>query len=175
MKVAKREDGFTLMELLIVVAVIGVLASIGVAQVMRARVSANETAAVSTMRAINGAQMSYASGAGLGGFATGLAVLGTPCGGSTRGFISPDLDPSQPGVTAYGASGVAKSGYGIDLVGNGTPGPPDCNGTPTEADYVATAIPLTTGITGVRGFNTAGSGTVYFDPSGLPTGTTPIQ
>jgi len=171
----KHEAGFTLIELLIVVAIIGIIASIGIASVMRARVTANETAALSTMRAINGAQTSYAAGAGQGGFATTLTILATPCLGSTIGFISPDLDPSRPGVTASGMTGVVKSGYIIDLAGNGIMGVPDCNGTLTDADYVATAVPLTIGVTGVRGFNTSGSGTVYFDASGLPTGNMPLQ
>jgi type IV pilus assembly protein PilA len=171
----KSEAGFTLIELLIVIAIIGIIASIGIASVMRARVTANETAALSTMRAINGAQTSYSAGAGLGGFATTLTTLGAACPGSTLGFISPDLDPSKPGVTVAGATGVVKSGYTIDLAGNGAPSLPDCNGTPTDADYLATAVPLTIGVTGVRGFNTSAAATIYFDPSGLPTGITPLH
>jgi type IV pilus assembly protein PilA len=166
--------GFTLIELLMVVAIISIVASIGVAQVIRARVSANESAAIGSMRALNGGQMSYASGGGFGGFATSLTVLATPCVGSTVGFISPDLDPTLPGVTVVG-TGLIKSGYAVDLVGNGTPGSPDCNGTPTNTDYTATAVPLTPGSSGQRGFNTNGAGTIFFDASGLPTGTTPIQ
>ena len=115
----KRTDaGFTLIELLIVVAIISIVASIGVAQVIRARVSANESAAIGSMRALNGGQMSYASGGGFGGFATSLSILATPCLGSAVGFISPDLDPTLPGVTAIG-TGLIKSGYVVDLVGNG--------------------------------------------------------
>ena len=174
MRRLSRDSGFTLIELLIVVAIISIVASIGVAQVIRARVSANETAAVGSMRSLVGGQMTYASGGGQGGFATSLAILATPCAGSLVGFISPDLDPAQPGVTAVG-SGVIKSGYVIDLVGNGAPGTPDCNGTPTNTDYSATAIPLTPGSSGQRGFNTTGSGTIFFDSAGLATGTTPIQ
>jgi type IV pilus assembly protein PilA len=171
-KKLRTEAGFTLIELLIVVAIIGIVASIGVAQVIRARAAANESAAIGSMRALNGGQMSYASG-GSGGFATSLAILSTPCVGSAVGFISPDLDPAIG--TPSGPTGVIKSGYVVDLVGNGTPGTPDCNGTPTNTDYVATAIPLTPGTSGQRGFNTNGAGTIFFDTGGLATGTIPIQ
>jgi prepilin-type N-terminal cleavage/methylation domain-containing protein len=171
----KDEAGFTLIELLVVVAIIGILAAIGVAQATRARVTANETAAVGSMRAINGGQMSYASAAGQGGFATSLTILATPCMGSPRGFISPDLDPTAPGVTASGATGVMKSGYTIDVTGNAAAGPNDCNGTPTDTDYVASAVPLTPGVSGVRGFNTSGGGTIFFDSAGTANGTAPIQ
>jgi prepilin-type N-terminal cleavage/methylation domain-containing protein len=171
----KDEAGFTLIELLVVVAIIGVLAAIGVTQATRARVTANETSAVGSMRAINGGQMSYAASAGNGGFAADLATLATPCTGSARGFISPDLDPTSPGVTTSGASGVMKSGYTIDLAATGASPGNDCNGTPTGTDYAATAVPVSPGISGIRGFNTSGAGTIFFDTGGLPTGTTPIQ
>jgi prepilin-type N-terminal cleavage/methylation domain-containing protein len=173
-KKLRTDIGFTLIELLIVVAIISVLASIGVAQVIRARASANESAAIGSMRALNGGQMSYASGAGAGGFATSLSILATPCLGVGVGFISPDLDPSLPGASVVG-TGLIKSGYVVDLVGNGALGIPDCNGAPTNTDYVATAVPLTPGMSGQRGFNTSGAGTIFFDATGLATGTTPIQ
>jgi len=169
-----KDSGFTLIELLVVVAIIGVIAAIGVSQVMRARLSANETSAIASLRAINGGQMSYASAGGQGGFATSLAILATPCAGGVTGFISPDLDPAAPGVTAVG-TGVIKSGYTVDMIGNGTAGSPDCNGAITNTDYATTAVPLTLGTSGQRGFNSAGAGTIFFDATGLPTGTTPIQ
>ena len=58
---------------------------------------------------------------------------------------------------------------------NGTAGPNDCNGTASNTDYTATAVPQTVGTTGQRGFNTTGAGTIFVDPAGTATGTTPLQ
>jgi type IV pilus assembly protein PilA len=169
------DKGFTLIELLIVVAIIGIIAAIGVSQVLRARLSANETGAIGSMRAINSAQTTYMTSAGAGGFATSLTILGASCPGSAVGFISPDLNPASPGVTLGAGTGVFKSGYDVDLVGNGMVAATDCNGQPTNSDYLATATPITIGATGVRGFNTSGDSTIYFDAAGGAAGTTPLQ
>jgi type IV pilus assembly protein PilA len=171
----QQQDGFTLVEMLIVVAVIGIIASIGVAQVLRARLVANETSAIGSMRSVNSAQLAYAASAGQGGFATGLAILGTPCGAATTAFIAAELNPAAPSATPAGASGLLKSGYVVDMTGNGIAGPPDCNGAPTNGDYIATAVPRNPGASGERGFNTNAAGTIFFDPAGTATGTTPIQ
>ncbi len=65
-----------------------------------------------------------------------------------------------------------------------SPGPGTANGTPTETGYYATALPVAVGNSGQRGFATAGSGTIYFDGTGVaPTeaqmaaggGGTPLQ
>ena len=72
----RNERGFTLIELLIVVAVIAILSAIAVPSFLRARQAANESSAISSVRAINSAQISYrfSDGGGIN-YADSLATL----------------------------------------------------------------------------------------------------
>ena len=153
------ERGFTLVELLIVVAVVGVVCAIAVPSMLRARISANEGNAIASMRAINSAEASYASTAGSGFYATALGTLGVTCPGSSQPFIGADLrlDPS------------VKNGYRLALQASATadPGPGDCNGTPTRSAYYSTAVPLSPGVSGHRALSTNAAGAIFFDVSGV--------
>ena len=152
-------DGFTLIELLIVVAIIGIIAGIAVPGMLRARRTANEAAAIGSLRALNSAESSYAAAAGKGGFAPLLATLATPCPGSTSAFISPDLS-IDPAV---------KSGYTVTMAASAasSPGPTDCNGVVTETAYYTTAVPVSAGMSGLRAFASSAAGAIFFDQAGV--------
>ena len=90
-------SGFTLVELLIVLAIVGILASVSMAIYRNSRVNAGETSAVATLQAINEAQFAFSQLCGNQRYAPTLASLGTPMPTSGQAFLSPDLavDPLQ--------------------------------------------------------------------------------
>jgi prepilin-type N-terminal cleavage/methylation domain-containing protein len=148
-----HERGFSLIELLMVIAMIGVLSAIAAPTLLRARQSGNEASAISSLRAIVSAQYMYGSACGGGFFAPSLTALGTaPAGGSP--FIGPDL----------GAADVSlKAAYTVTLgssSGSDPDSPESCNGVAAgggTAGYWATATP------------TAGAGSKAFGVNTLTT------
>ncbi len=86
-----KERGFSLIELLIVVAIILIIAAIAIPNLMRARMAANEADAAASIRAINTAQYAYSvrfgNTPGLG-YASGLTALGSPAGAT----CTPDIN-----------------------------------------------------------------------------------
>jgi type IV pilus assembly protein PilA len=151
--------GFTLVELLVTVAIIGIVSAIAVPGLLRARMAGNEASAIGSIRAVNAAETAYANSAGGGGFAVLLATLTTSCAGGTASFLSGDLanDPS------------VKSGYTITLAASGASnaGPTDCNGTVTRTAYYATAVPVSVGITGQRAFASNSINAIWQNTAGV--------
>ncbi len=100
-RLAPSATGFTLIELLVVVAILAVVATIALPALLRARVAANETSAIASLRSIHSAQGAYSSICAHGGFAQTLNDLALPPAGSSHGFISATLS----------SNGIFKSGY----------------------------------------------------------------
>jgi prepilin-type N-terminal cleavage/methylation domain-containing protein len=144
-----KQKGFSLIELLIVVAIILIIAAIAIPNLLRARMAANEASAVASIRTVNTAQVTYNSTYPTVGFAASLTVLGgvTPCTPSSTTACL---------VDSVLAAGV-KSGYNFAAVGAG--GPP-------AAQYYATAIPVTLNQTGIRAFCSFEDAVVRVNPAG---------
>ena len=116
----RREAGFTLIDMMFVVALVGLLMTMAIPGLMRARSAAQVASAIGTMRTINSAQLSYAITCGLGFYAPDFPTLGLKPPSANEAFLGPDLT-SGPTFN--------KSGYNFSLAGTGLPGAPaTCNG-----------------------------------------------
>ena len=153
----RTEKGFTLIELMIVVAVIAIIAAIAIPNLLRSRMSANEAAAIGALRTISNAEVQFqsagivdADGDNVGDF----APLG-PAG--VVGTLANPVAGAEPFVDNVLGSGT-KSGYLFVC----TPG----NAGNGDEVYTATADPVTPGRTGVRRFFMDNSGVIRFTSDG---------
>jgi len=152
-----KQRGFSLIELLIVVAIILIIAAIAIPNLLRARIAANESSAVASVRTINTAEITYNSTYPTQGYAATLAALGPDANPCTPSSVNACLIDSQ---LATGA----KSGYNFAATG----GAPQ-NGANTN--YYATATPVTVNQTGIRSFCSIDDAVVRVQPTGAPIGT----
>lgn len=157
-----RQRGFSLIELLIVVAIILVIAAMAIPNLLRARISANEASAVLSLRAVNTAQTTHASTYPDHGFADNLAKLGASSDGTVSWQHSGLLD----WVLGCASQPCPKSGYLFSII--------NPVGSPVSS-FGVTGVPSMPGSSGVRGFCSDDQNPVRVDPAGGVACTVPLQ
>jgi type IV pilus assembly protein PilA len=156
-----RPRGFSLIELLIVVAIILIISAIAIPNLMRSRMAANEASAVGSLRTINTACVTYSVTYGTG-FPSALSNLSGAAGAAATSTASQLIDEVL-GVTQV------KSGYTFAYTAGNASG----NVIPT---YSVTALPSVVDQTGTRGFYTDQSGVIRFNVSGTASSSdSPLQ
>jgi len=145
-----KASGFSLIELLIVVAIILIIAAIAIPNLIRAKIAANESSAASSVRRIATSEVAYNAAYPTVGYSSDLASLGGPSSGCSPSSTSACILDS---VVASGN----KSGYKLAAIGfNGGAGP--------NTTFVAGAAPISFNVTGFRNFCIVADGVLRNQP-----------
>ena len=134
----RKNKGFTLIELMIVVAIIAIIAAIAIPNLLRSRIAANEAAAIGGLRTLSSAQENYRNNSGTNVYGTLAELSGA----------------SPPYIDSALGSGISR-GYTVAIVG-----------TPDADSWSATAVPTTVGSSGNRGFFIDESGVIRYTTDG---------
>jgi prepilin-type N-terminal cleavage/methylation domain-containing protein len=137
----QKQEGFSLIELLIVVAIILIIAAIAIPNFMRARMAANDSSAAASMRMINTAEIAYSGAYPTVGFPAALTTLGgaSPCTPSTATACVID------NYLATNGGGGGKSGYNFNATGSASAG------SIVNDQFYSTGTPLGS-LTGTRAY-----------------------
>ncbi len=156
----RQAHGFALIDLLFVCGIVGILCSIAMPSMVRAKATAGSASAIGTMRAISSAQLTYALTCGSGFYAPNLTTLGKAPIGSAAPFVSGDIGA---------ANKVVKSTYEIQVAAKPFDGAPaSCNGLPAGEGgqgFKAAADPLDAA--NGRHFATNATNSIYEDDASL--------
>jgi type IV pilus assembly protein PilA len=148
MRTTGKNSGFSLIELLIVVAIILVIAAIAIPNFLRAKISANEASAIGSMKTLATAEVGYSTTFAQVGYAPTIVELGPGAGNQSCPAAGPSaanaclIDAVLSGATS---GNPAKSGYGFAAFGQNAAGG-------QFMSFTAAAVPLSYNITGVRDF-----------------------
>ncbi len=148
----KDSRGFSLIELLIVVAIILIIAAIAIPNLLRSRIAANQASAVGSLRTYDTAEVTYSSTYN-SGYAATLGYLGPPATGSMATSTAADLVDSVLSGGTSTAMGAVKSGYSFTY----SPGPVVGGRIDT---YQFWGDPVTRGTTGTNSYYTDQTGVI---------------
>ncbi len=149
---APRARGFSLIELLIVVAIILIIAAIAIPQFLSAKIRANEAAAVQNLRTVSSAQVTYMSYFPTQGFADDISKLG-----GMPGPITPASSQILDWVLGCPSQPCPRSGYNFSIE--------SVVGAP-PSEYKAVGVPMDIGRTGNKGYCSTQSNLIMVDPNG---------